>query len=117
MGGNTLTITGSGFPIDKAFVTVSLSDGAKCVVTSTTETQIKCQLEKTTAKTSSSVTVTILNFDYYDQSTVPVTDNSKTVNIIGGPKVTAIDKSNVSPVIKQTLQFTVTGYTDTLLAN
>lgn len=63
------------------------------------------------------MTVTILNFDYYDQSTVPVTDNSKTVNIIGGPKVTAIDKSNVSPVIKQTLQFTVTGYTDTLLAN
>lgn len=40
MGGNTLTITGSGFPIDKSFVTVALSDGAKCAVISTTETQI-----------------------------------------------------------------------------
>jgi hypothetical protein len=122
MGGNTLTITGTGFPIDKTFVSVALSDGAKCAVISTTETQIQCKFDKTTATSTSSVTVTIQNFDYYSlrrelQTLVPTTNSSQTVSLVAGPKVTAIDKPNVSPVLKQTLTFTVTGYSDTLQVN
>jgi hypothetical protein len=42
LGGDTLTITGTGFPLDKEPVVSFVHDGTDCKVISHTETEIKC---------------------------------------------------------------------------
>lgn len=46
LGGDILTITGSGFPVDKKFVTVTFSDLTACEVKTTTPNQITCMVFK-----------------------------------------------------------------------
>ncbi len=66
----------------------------------------------------------LLAHDFIDRSDlawlrtrVPVSDTATSLTIVKLPQVTAIDKSDVSPVLKQTLTFTLTCYSDTLLAS
>jgi hypothetical protein len=115
-------VTGSGFPLDPSFDSVNLSDGALCVIQTISETQIVCKFKKTTATSNSTVNVEVFNYDYYSarrelRTRVPVSDTATSLTIVKPPQVSAIDKSDVSPVLKQTLTFTLTGYNDTLLAS
>ena len=115
-------MTGSGFPLDPSFASVKLSDGALCVIQTISETQIVCKFKKTTATSTSTVNVEVFNYDYYSarrelRTRVPVSDTTTSLTIVKPPQVSAIDKSDVSPVLKQTLTFTLTGYNDTLLAS
>ena len=115
-------MTGSGFPLDPSFASVKLSDGALCVIQTISETQIVCKFKKTTATSTSTVNVEVFNYDYYSarrelRTRVPVSYTATSLlTIVKPPQVTAIDKSDVSPVLKQTLTFTLSGYNDTLLA-
>jgi hypothetical protein len=63
LGGDILTITGSGFPIDKKFVTVTFSDFTACAVKTTTPTQITCEVVKMSDRdgTDRTIEVKVLN--------------------------------------------------------
>jgi hypothetical protein len=92
------------------------------VIQTISETQIVCKFKKTTATSTSTVNVEVFNYDYYSacrelRTRVPVSDTATSLTIVKPPHVTAIDKSDMSPVLKQTLTFTLTGYSDTLLAS
>lgn len=121
-GGDVLTITGSGFPLDPLMASVKLSDGAICAIQTISQTQIVCKFKKTTATTTSAVNVEVFNYDYYSarrelRTIVPISNTTKSITITRPPQVTAISLNNVSPVVKQPLTFTLTGYNDTLLAS
>lgn len=66
LGGDILTITGSGFPIDKKFVTVTFSDTTGCAVKTTTPTQITCEVIKMSDRNGvdRTVNVEVLNPRY-----------------------------------------------------
>ena len=121
-GGDVLTITGSGFPLDPLMASVKLSDGAICAIQTISQTQIVCKFKKTNATTTSAVNVEVFNYDYYSarrelRTMVLISNKTKSITIKKPPRVTAISLNNVSPVVKQPLTFTLTGYTDTLLAS
>lgn len=44
-GGDTLTIVGTGFPSDISLVTIEFEDGTYCTVTSSTSTEIVCDID------------------------------------------------------------------------
>lgn len=62
LGGDTLTINGTGFPVDSSAVLVTLktaNDESACKVKTSTETQITCLIEKMTTNDGSSRTISI----------------------------------------------------------
>ena len=108
LGGDVLTVTGTGFPIDKQFVTVSFDDGTSCNVLTSTETQITCEVVEMSANDGNDrqLSVTVSNTRYQTRRrnlfSIVTTTSSETAvqQTTGLPTVTAIDKSDVSPIIK-----------------
>ena len=108
LGGDVLTITGTGFPTDKSVVTVDFDDGTGCTVLTATATQLTCEVVKmsNTNGTARKLTVSVKNTRYQTRrrnmfAIVPTTSSTTDVTQVSGlPTVTAIDKSNVSPILK-----------------
>lgn len=89
LGGDTLTITGSGFPVSIKYVEVKLThaDGvSSCVVKETSETEITCEVQKMSSLNTGNRTlnVKILNPRYIAsrrdlQATIETTNTSQTI--------------------------------------
>jgi hypothetical protein len=91
LGGDTLTITGSGFPVDMKYAVVQLEangSATECVVETISETQITCKVQKMSDAfdgTTRNLNVKILNPRYIArrrdlQTTVETTNTSQTIN-------------------------------------
>lgn len=75
VGGDTLTITGTGLPQKAEQVDVSFSDATKCTVIESSDTQLRCRVDgfdETVATTDRQVTVEV-------NAISPVTDSSQAV--------------------------------------
>jgi hypothetical protein len=126
LGGAVITITGSGFPRKKDLISVTFSDDSICEILTLSETQITCRVVRFSdmSSTPRSVVITVQNIRYIQQrrelySVVPTTNNQLSLTPLSNiPKVVSIDKTNVSPVLKQTLTFVLNSdYNDALRAS
>jgi hypothetical protein len=131
LGGDILTIVGTGFPLDINTVKVYLKDAdgenrSSCNVLTTTETEITCELQEMTTNdgTTRSIEVNVENVLYINRrrelqkaKTTTSTASMPLTQKKGLPKVTSIldNKTNVSPILKQELTFQLSAeYTDVL---
>ena len=108
-GGTTLTITGQNFPVgldDGSSIDVTLGDGTKCNIVSSTNTQIKCLTERFADSTTT--TTLTLAVNGVSKNTLTVTINR---NIVF---VTAITPAKVSPVLKRIINITIQNFPSAL---
>ena len=136
-GGDELTITGTGFPNDASLLEVRFSDDTYCLVTSSTPTQIVCMIEgfaenyETSLDGDSAMRFFIFWKGDGDDDDVddfippfrrrlsgilfPPTDGASFFIKTDSPSVVSVTPSTLSPVLKDTLTFTLEGY-DNLVA-
>lgn len=121
-----MTITGTGFPNVASYVEVEFDDGTFCTVTSSTPTEIVCTIEgfdKDTLNTDDEMLFTISN-NAPDLGTrrrrnlmMILFPPSFPVNIgAANPTVTSVSPLTLSPVLKGELVFTLTDYSETMVA-
>ena len=108
-GDNTITITGTGFPLSVVSdntILLTFADGATCIPSSVSSTSIVCLTSSFSAATTIALTVNVNS----------VTDSSKSVGVTQGTyTVNQITPARASPVLKTTLTLKVNGFTGTLV--
>ena len=66
--------------------------------------------------TARTVKLNVLNYSRETNLIVPTQNTSQTIGQVSGTPSATVDKTSVSPILKQTLTFTLSStYTDTLL--
>jgi hypothetical protein len=111
LGGDVLTIVGSGFPLDKNLIHVSLEsviEGASvstgCSITSLTETELKCVVQKmaNADMNDRTLTVTVDNPRHVTRRRLQSTAGLTVSQVPNLPYITGIvdGKYNVCPVLK-----------------
>ena len=113
LGGDTLTITGTGFDQILDNTSVVFSDSTACEVLTTSATQITCFItgfDQTTLNTSSAYTVTV--------TVNSVVDATQSVQLLTTKQSgLSISPNSVSPVLATNLTVTLdSGYPETLNA-
>ena len=103
LGGDILTITGSGFDLVTSTTEITFSDNTKCTVLTSTATEITCEVDafdNATLDTETPYTVTV--------AVNGVEDTSQTVTLLNTKQSgTTISPSSVSPVLAVELTVTL----------
>ena len=109
LGGDTLKFKGKGFPRENDKVTVTFEDSSDCRVETVNENELTCKVEKMKNRDGKDQKVVVkLKNGKEDQTQV-----CKQKDLVS---VAGVDKTNVSPVEKQQLVFTLGNkYTDPVL--
>ena len=132
-GGDEITITGTGFPNNETYVTVTFTDGTGCTVSSSTPTQIVCTtdgFDKATLNTATNMQFSIKVIapvygtrrlrrnlrTLIDTVIFPETAGTDLAISDTNPSVSAISPNSLSPVLAQDIVFTLTDYTSTMVA-
>jgi len=124
LGGALITITGEGFPVLKELVSVTFSDGTRCVVQASSWSTVTCRVAGFSNNDGLARTVTLEvsraeNINGVLTLTPLVSNSSLSIQPIQNlPRIVSIDKTDVSPILKQNIVFTLdAAYTDTLLVS
>ena len=109
-GGTILTLTGSGLPHsfqEGNNLQVSFTDGTQCEVVAVSATSIRCVTGTfTTGLTTTTVIVSVNG----------VVNNDKSINLrIDPSRVSLVEPSTLSPVLKSVVTITISGYADALV--
>jgi hypothetical protein len=109
-GGTILTLTGSGLPHsfqEGNSLQVSFTDGTQCEVVAVSATSIRCVTGTFTAGLTTTTVIVTVN---------GVVNNNKSINLrIDPSRVSLVEPSTLSPVLKTVVTITVSGYADALV--